>query len=128
MAKYVCNGAQLKCMMGDAPSMLVVVGKSGRYEGKDIANIMDHQPLTNIQPFGMCKSPSNPTVATATASNAGKLQPMPCVPNTTSPWINGKMNVKAFGQPALMTNSKLMCMWTGVIKIEDENTSSVTGK
>ena len=128
MAKYVCNGAQLKCTMGNMPSQLVVKGKTGFYEGKDIANIMDYKPMKNIQPFGLCKTPTNPEVATATSSNAGKLQPMPCKPNTTSPWMNGKTSVLAFGQPALMTKSKLMCVWTGIISIQDENTSSVTGK
>jgi len=128
MAFYVCNGAQLKCSMGDSSSQLNVTGKTALLSGEDLANIMDFQPMTNIQPFGQCQSVANPTVAAATASNAGKLQPMPCIPNTIAPWMNGKSNVKAFGQPALMTNAKLMCMWAGIIEITDENNTAIKGK
>jgi hypothetical protein len=50
---------------------------------------------------------------------------MPCVPNTTSPWLNGKMNVFVKGQPALMDNSKLFCAWGGIIEITDPGQSTV---
>ena len=36
------------------------------------ANIMDHIPMVNILPFGMCNSPANPTVAAATAAALGR--------------------------------------------------------
>ena len=128
MAYYVCNGAQLKCSMGDTQSELSVLpGKSVFLGGEDMANIMDYKPMVNIQPFGQCQSPTNPTVQAATAANFGKLQPMPCIPNTTTPWINGKTNVNANGYPVLMSNSKLMCMWTGNIEITDENNSNIQG-
>ena len=128
MAYYVCNGAQLKCSMGDSQSELSVKGKSGFYGGEDIANIMDFNPMTNIQPFGQCQSLVNPTVATATTANLGKLQPMPCIPNTTTPWMNGKTNVNAFGHPVLMTKSNLLCLWAGNIEITDENNSTIQGR
>ena len=129
MAYYVCNGAQLKCSMGDNQSQLnVLPGKSVFLGGKDMANIMDNKPMVNIQPFGQCQSIANPTVASATASNSGKLQPMPCIPNTVTPWMDGKTNVNAKGFPVLMKNSKLMCMWAGNIEITDENNTNVQGK
>ena len=37
------------------------------------ANIMDHVPMVNIMPFGMCITPSNPAVAAATAAALGVL-------------------------------------------------------
>jgi hypothetical protein len=128
MPKYVCKGAKLKCSMGDSPSELFVLpDKASFLSSNDIANIMDYKPMVNIKPFGQCKSPANPTVAAATAANLGKLQPMPCIPNTTAPWMNGKTGVNAKGFPVLMSNGKLMCMWAGIIEITDENNTDITG-
>jgi hypothetical protein len=82
-----------------------------------MAWLMDHKPIINIKPFGQCKSLANPLVAAATAANNGKLKKMPCIPNTVSPWMGAKMTVRVKGNPALLDNSKLMCMWAGVIEI-----------
>ena len=129
MPHYVCKGAQLKCSMGDSQSKLnILPGKMGCFGGEDMANIMDFKPMINIQPFGQCKSLANPTVAAATASNLGKLQPMPCIPNTTTPWMNGKTNVNANGFPVLMKNAKLICLWAGSIEITDENNTNIQGR
>jgi len=92
--------------------------------GENMANIMDYQPMMNIQPFGQCKSLLNPTVAAATSANSGVLQQMPCIPNTVSPWMPGKMDVLVKMQPALMSDDKLMCMWAGMIEITDEGQAS----
>jgi Domain of unknown function (DUF4280) len=79
-------------------------------------NIMDHVPMMNIMPFGMCQSPANPMVAAATAAAMGVLTPMPCIPATTSPWVPGAPTVLVAGMPALNNSSKLICMWGGVIQ------------
>jgi hypothetical protein len=79
------------------------------------ANIMDHIPMTNIMPFGMCMSPSNPVVAAATAAALGVLTPMPCIPATTTPWTPGAETVLLGNMPTLDNISELMCMWGGVI-------------
>jgi len=81
------------------------------------ANIMDHVPMVNIMPFGMCSCPSNPTVASATAAAMGVLTPMPCVPVTAAPWTPGSPTVLLGGMPALNDSSKLMCTWGGVISV-----------
>jgi hypothetical protein len=78
---------------------------------------MDHVPMVNIMPFGMCISPANPTVAAATAAALGVLTPMPCIPATTAPWVPGAPTVMIGNQPALDNMSKCMCMWAGVISI-----------
>ncbi|MBS3939911.1 MAG: DUF4280 domain-containing protein, partial [Actinobacteria bacterium] len=80
-----------------------------------VATIMDNVPMKNIMPFGMCMSPSNPTVASATAAALGVLTPMPCVPATASPWIPGSPTVMVANKPALNGNCKLMCSYGGVI-------------
>ena len=78
---------------------------------------MDHIPLVNVMPFGMCMSMANPMVAAATAAALGVLTPMPCIPATASPWIPGAPTVLLGNMPALDANSLLMCNWAGVIKI-----------
>ena len=89
MPMQVCMGASMMCTMGMAPSSLVVlpINRVMTDQVPD-ANIMDHIPLTNIMPFGMCQSLANPTVAAATAAALGVLTPMPCIPNTPAPWAS----------------------------------------
>jgi hypothetical protein len=80
---------------------------------------MDHAPLVNIMPFGMCTSLANPTVASATAAAMGALTPMPCVPATTAPWVVGAPTFLINNMPALNNTSTLMCMWGGVIQVSN---------
>ena len=118
MATYVCSSAQMNRSMGSAPAALTVLPiRTIFLAGKPKANISDHQPMVNIAPFGLCRSLANPTVAAATAANLGRLQPMPCVPNTPSPWMGGKMDVIEKGQPALLNTCKLQCLWAGTIEL-----------
>jgi len=121
MSYFICKGSKLKCSMGDAQSDFNIVhpAKPVYLHGENMANIMDNKPMTNIKPFGKCRSLANPTVAAATAANRGCLKPMPCIPNTVTPWMNGKTNVLVKMQPAVMNNSKLNCMWAGVIETVD---------
>lgn len=117
MPMQVCMGAMMQCSFGMAPSSLVVL-PTNRVTTVEVpdANIMDHIPLTNIMPFGVCSSIANPTVAAATAAALGVLTPMPCVPNTPAPWITGAPTVLLGGMPTLDNVSKLMCIWGGVIQ------------
>lgn len=118
MGMQVCAGAMMQCSFGVAPSSLVVLPANRVLAGgPPAANIMDHVPVLNIPPFGMCNSPSNPTVAAATAAALGVLTPMPCVPMTSAPWIVGAPTVLIGSMPALNDSSKLMCNWGGVIQI-----------
>ena len=60
MAQEVVNGAALMCSMGLAPSTLIVLPTNKTLAGNMLAaTIMDHIPITNIPPFGMCNSTSN---------------------------------------------------------------------
>ena len=118
MAMQVCMGAMLQCSFGMAPSSLQVLPKNKTYTNQvPDANIMDHVPMVNIMPFGMCTSLANPTVASATAAAMGALTPMPCIPNTPAPWAAGAPNVVLGNAPALDNVSKLMCAWGGLIQI-----------
>jgi hypothetical protein len=126
MPLQVCMGAMMQCSFGMAPSSLVVL-PTNRVMTNNVpdANIMDHIPMVNIMPFGMCSSPSNPTVAAATAAALGVLTPMPCIPATPAPWIAGAPTVLLGNFPSLDNVSQLMCIWGGVITFSDAGEETV---
>ncbi|MDI1252926.1 DUF4280 domain-containing protein [Thermomonas sp.] len=106
------------CSFGVAPSVLVVLPVNRTLSSNmPAANIMDHIPMVNIMPFGMCTTPTNPAVAAATATALGVLTPMPCVPVTPAPWVPGAPTVLIANMPALDNTSKCMCTWAGVISV-----------
>ena len=108
----------MQCSFGLSPSSLVVLPVNRTYTDQvPDANIMDHVPLVNIMPFGMCTSLANPTVAAATAAAMGALTPMPCIPNTPAPWIPGVPTVLLGNAPTLDNACTLLCAWGGVIQI-----------
>jgi hypothetical protein len=117
MALLACTGAMMQCSFGVAPAVLNVMPANGVMTLTPTANIMDHVPLMNVPPFGMCSSPANPMVAAATAAALGVLTPMPCIPNTVAPWAPGVPTVLIGNMPALDQNSKLTCLWGGMIQI-----------
>jgi hypothetical protein len=127
MPMQVCMGAMMQCSFGAAPSSLVVLPQHRTMTNMvPDANIMDHVPLVNIMPFGMCMSLANPTVASATAAALGVLTPMPCIPNTPAPWVTGAPTVLLDNMPTLDNVSKLMCIWGGVIQFVTPGEFTVT--
>jgi hypothetical protein len=118
MPKQVVAGAQLQCSFGIGPSILAVLPVNRVECTQEIsANIQDHVPMVNIQPFGMCTCPGNPQVAAATSAAMGVLTPQPCIPNTPTPWTPGALTVLIANQPALDDVSTLTCVWGGIITI-----------
>ncbi|MBK1694020.1 hypothetical protein CKO09_04625 [Chromatium weissei] len=118
MSMHVCSGALLQCSFGIAPSSLMVLPINRTLTtNMPAANIMDYVPLLNILPFGMCSSPANPVVASATAAALGVLTPMPCIPATATPWTPGSPTVLLANMPALNNTSKLICSYGGVISV-----------
>ncbi len=127
MAMQVCMGAMMQCSFGMTPSSLVVLPANRTFtDQQPDANIMDHVPLVNIMPFGMCVSLANPAVAAATSAALGVLTPMPCVPVTPAPWTPGAATVTLGGIPTLDNTSTLMCMWGGVIQFATPGEFTVT--
>lgn len=123
MPQQVSMGATLQCSFGAATSQLVVLPVHRVLgEGPLAANIMDHMPMQNIMPFGMCSSLANPQVASATAAALGVLTPQPCIPATLTPWAPGAPTVLLDNQPSLDNVSKCMCNWGGVVSILDPAT------
>ena len=125
MGLSVCGGAMCACSFGMAPAILNVLPVNMAVSVQPLATIFDYVPLVNIMPFGMCNSVSNPQVAAATAAALGVLTPMPCIPCTTAPWMPGSPTVLISNKPALNNNSKLMCMWGGVIQITNPGTTTI---
>ena len=118
MPIQVVSTALLQCTFGVAPGTLNVLPLNRVMVGNQpAANIMDHKPMMNIAPFGMCMSLANPQVAAATAAALGVLTPMPCIPVTSSPWIPGAIQTMIGNQPALHDGCMCMCNWAGVIKV-----------
>jgi hypothetical protein len=117
MGKLVVMGAMTQCTMGLAPCSMIVL-PANKVSGSMVpaANIMD-QKIVNLPTFGMCKSPSNPTVASATAAAAGVLTPMPCVPVIAAPWSPGAAKTKIGNMAALDSSSTCTCNWGGTISV-----------
>jgi hypothetical protein len=120
MPLHVCNGAVLKCSFAVPPgtsTFVVLPINRVLTSNQPAANIMDHKPLVNVMPFGMCSSAMNPAVAAATAAALGVLTPMPCIPNTPAPWVPGSSTVLLANMPSLDSDSKLMCVYGGIIEV-----------
>lgn len=118
MPIQVVNGAKLMCSFGAAPSTLVVLPiRRVNVANQPSATIMDHKPMVNILPFGTCMSMGNPAVASATAAAMGVLTPMPCVPNTPTPWSPGGITVNNTNEVTLDNPSICNCVFGGVITI-----------
>lgn len=115
---YICSKAKIKCSFGDKISTLTVLpSRTIWLYGQPQANISDHVSIVNIAPCGKCHTTAYPPTGSATAANHGKLTPMPCIPNTPFPWIDGKNDVLLKGNPALLSTSKLRCAYGGTITI-----------
>ena len=89
------------------------------------ATTMDNIPQTNIMPFGMCNTLSNPQVAAATSAAMGVLTPQPCLPVTIAPWTPGSPTVMIGKKMALNNSCQLMCAWGGVITISNPGQQTV---
>ncbi len=129
MPKLVVNGAMLKCSMGMAPSTLTVL-PTNMVDGdaQPMATVMDFAPMTNVAPFGMCQSPSNPQVAAATAAAMGVLTPQPCVPVIPAPWTPGSPHATIGVFSVLTEDSKCQCAWAGVIEITMPGATNFTAE
>ena len=109
--------------MGVAPSSLVVLPiNMVNTSNVPAANIMDHIPMVNIMPFGMCQSLANPMVATATVGGDGRADADALHPDDA--WRPGRPGSPTvmLGPPALAQQefAMLMCNWAGQISVAYE--------
>jgi hypothetical protein len=119
MGQIVVTGAMMTCSFGVAPAALEVEPMGVTAGELPAATIMDFAPMVNIPTFGMCNTPTNPEVASATAAALGVLTPMPCVPVTVTPWAPGSISTRIMDMPALTNTCTCECTWGGVITITE---------
>lgn len=129
MPPLAVSGAQLMCSFGAAPSALVVAAPHGVTVQKiPAATIMDFAPTTNVPPFGMCTTQSNPAVAAATTAALGVPTPAPCVPVVTGPWSPGAARVTLQKVKALHQACTAQCSYGGAITISNAGQTRVQVK
>jgi hypothetical protein len=108
---YVVEGATLECSKGTSTCQLCTPGrKSIQINGKLQANINDSKPNKNIKPFGKCKH--------------GKKKPY--TPKIYMSWIGGKDDLIVEDAPVLLSTSRVMCVYGGSIKIENDGQTPKT--
>lgn len=129
MGLLVGTGSLAKCTFGAASTPLIATPASKvMVEGVPAVTFLDIAPGANITPFGVCKTVSNPTVASATAAAAGVLTPMPCIPVVTGPWQATSPTNNAGSKPFVTSTSMCMCAWGGVITIDMPSAKRTNGK
>jgi len=123
MRRLVVNEAVIRCTQGTLPSVLVVLPDSPvMSDDKPVGTVDDHKPQRNIITFGMCRSLSNPQVASATSAALGVLSPQTCVPNTNSQWSPGAPFAVVDEIKVLSSDSTCRCEWGGTVDIVDPGT------
>jgi Domain of unknown function (DUF4280) len=123
MGSQVVTGATLQCSMGTFPSTFAATGIV--VSATTPAGVITDTSPENVPSFGLCMSPANPQVATATTAAQGVLTPQPCLPVLT-PWAPGAIQVSIGGVPALDDASQCSCAWAGVITVTDPGQISTT--
>lgn len=125
MSMVVVTGATLACPFGTQTSVFKATNAPlMKCAGKTIGNIMDGSAGTNISPFGLCKTLSNPEVAAATAAALGVLTPQPCKPQTKV-WTPGSATLLIGGKPILSQSSTCNCLYGGGITVTNPGQTSM---
>ena len=136
--KYIVFGAKTECSMGLRESKLVLPADHGIFiRGKAQMHAKDCVSVTNVIPFGGCRSAANPSTAAKMASMGvaaaiptisgtfcTTAAPAPCAgictPVITSvEWEDASEFTDIDDEKALMGRCTLTCAHGGVIKITD---------
>ncbi|KOY15753.1 DUF4280 domain-containing protein [Paenibacillus xylanivorans] len=137
---YVVHGAYAQCTFGTRPARLVIPASHGDYiHEQPQLNVNDFLSMTNIRPFGLCTSLSNPAVQAEMKAIVDAVQPpkqdigwfkslftkeedvpleeLPppecvamCTPQIIAPWLDGKDDVKVSTGDALLNTCKNFCI------------------
>ena len=115
MPQQVVGTAVTMCTFGLGPSTFVPTPRTVFSSVLIHGVIIDNIPFTNIMPFPMCMSPSNPAFIAATAAALGVPTPVPCTPVTPAPWTPGVPTVQVANIPVLDNTCTLTCVLGGTI-------------
>jgi hypothetical protein len=122
-------GAKLKCSFGAGPKNMMVlpIARVMNAKVKSIAGHLDIIPMLNIPALGNCLSPLN-------FMNWKMIGPVPvfvpshCIPLPVMPWAPVAKKLKIGGKPAMLQNSKTMCIWAGQITVQKPGLTNVQSK
>jgi hypothetical protein len=123
MPNQVATGATVQCSFGTVPATFSATGV--KVKATTAAGVVSDVTPSNVPPFGLCTSLSNPQVAAA--SSAGPVVPQPCAP-VLKPWSPGSSAVTIGGVQALDSSSSCSCSWGGVITVKSPGETAVTIK
>jgi uncharacterized Zn-binding protein involved in type VI secretion len=126
MSLLLTTGTTIKCAFGTTPVKFIATSSpTVMVDGQPVGTIEDGTAVTNIPPFGMCTTLSNPAVASATAAALGVLTPQPCTPMTKA-WVPEQSMVLSGGKPCLTQGCTCMCTYGGTITVIDPAQKTVT--
>ena len=117
MPSVVCSGASLQCSFGTAPSTFAATGVE--VSATAAAGVVTDVSPSNVPPFALCTSPSNPAVSAAQGS------PQPCLPILT-PWTPGASDATIGQVQVLHDSCQCQCSWGGVITVASAGQTSVS--
>jgi len=107
MSEYSTNGAMLACTCGTTPAPLLVTANTlTSIQGQYVATTSDKIPMTNINPFGLCKM----------KPYSGGHRP--CVPAPTM-WTGFLTSVELPGGNPLLKTSTIQCATGGLIQFKN---------
>lgn len=115
---YVVRGAKMKCDKGTHKKRINLPVSHGTYSnGNPVMNESDNVVGKNISSFGICKGdcPSNETI-TVVNKKGRSITGKKCQVKILKEWINAKEDALVEGEPALTTDSILICAYGGQIR------------
>jgi hypothetical protein len=145
-SSYVYHGTKIQCSYALRESVIFATSTRGVIlKGKPMLIVTDSNEVTNIMSFGVCSSPKNPAVQEEaekllyevrgsknfrervrsffkdedikTGEEALEMSVGQCEALIKIDWIDGKDDVLIKGEKALLTTSKLSCIYGGEITI-----------
>jgi len=106
---YIVRGAKMKCDKGTHTKRINLPTSHGTYSnGNPIMSESDNVVGKNISDFGICKG--------SCPSSGGSAKTKKCQVMILKEWMNTKGDTLVAGEPALTTDSILICAYGGKIK------------
>lgn len=117
---YIVRGAKMRCDKGSHARKINLPVSHGSYVGKNPKMNKTDRKEDNISYFGIChgECPSSGEDIYLVAENGGTITGKKCCVKILKDWMNAKEDTLVEGEPALTTDSVLICKYGGKIKFE----------